>query len=131
MKHKSFGFQDSQINRPRENNMTRLFVALLAVLILHLAFFNSQCLAETTWQAIGPFGGTVNALAIDPTNNQTLYAGTGAGIYKSNNGGASWIYTDWSGSHLTIDHTNPQTFYRWGADGIFKSINAGISWNLV
>jgi hypothetical protein len=40
---------------------------------------------------IGPDGGHIVALAIDPSNSSIMYAGTwGAGIYKSTNGGSSW-----------------------------------------
>ena len=36
---------------------------------------------------------TVSALAIDPTNNSLLYAGTDAGIFKSVDGGQTWQAT--------------------------------------
>jgi cysteine-rich repeat protein len=56
----------------------------------------------TTWSTINsglPLSkmGAVNTLAIDPARPQTVYAGTGdgyygtaAGVFKTNNGGASW-----------------------------------------
>ena len=40
------------------------------------------------FSSIGPDGGTVTSIAIDPTDSNILYAGTwGNGIYKSVNGG--------------------------------------------
>jgi hypothetical protein len=40
--------------------------------------------------------GPVQALAVDPTDGQTLYAGTTSGVYRTLNGGANWIRV-WSG----------------------------------
>ena len=42
------------------------------------------------WTSLGPDGGGVRALAIDPQNPSTVYAVTFAGVFKSTNGGASW-----------------------------------------
>ena len=84
---------------------------------------------------------TVRALAIDPTNPATLYAGTGgglAGIRKSTNGGASWTAVNTGLTFdlffsLAIDPTNPATIYAgtFGSSdqiGIFKSTNGGGNW---
>ena len=84
----------------------------------------------------------VYSLAIDPTNSQTVYAGTWGGVFKSTNGGASWTAAN-SGmtidqviSSLAIDPTNSQTVYaraftvESGSDSgkVFKSTNGGASW---
>jgi hypothetical protein len=43
-----------------------------------------------TWSATGAGPTNVLALAIDPLNPNTLYAGTyGGGVFKSTNGGAN------------------------------------------
>ena len=43
------------------------------------------------WTSRGPDGGIILALAVDPQNPSTVYAGTaGGGVFKSTNGGASW-----------------------------------------
>jgi len=70
--------------------MRRLLLNLFAIIILHTSFFIPNCLADTTWQSMGPFGGNVFTLIIDPTNSRTLCAGTNGGVFKSTNGGASW-----------------------------------------
>jgi hypothetical protein len=45
---------------------------------------------ENTWP--GADGGTIQALAIDPAFNTTLYAGTEfGGVYKSTAGGSTWV----------------------------------------
>ena len=47
------------------------------------------------WTSLGPEGGNIIALAIDPATPTTLYAGTGAGgVFKSTTGGSSWTWDD-------------------------------------
>ncbi|HEY1304340.1 MAG TPA: hypothetical protein VGF24_12355 [Vicinamibacterales bacterium] len=43
-----------------------------------------------SWTSIGPEGGTVYALAIDPSNHSVIYAGTNGGVFKSTDGGSHW-----------------------------------------
>ena len=115
--------------------MRRLLIVFFAFIMLHSSLSIPDCFADTTWQAIGPFGGIVNTIAIDPTNSQTVYAATwGNGVFKSTNGGASWTAGN-SGmvseyiKSLAIDPTNSQTVYAgtWSF-GVFKSTNGGASW---
>ena len=48
--------------------------------------------AKGPWTSIGPEGGFVQAVAIDPDNTSALYAGTlGGGVFKSSDGGAHWV----------------------------------------
>ncbi len=64
--------------------------ALLAALVILLcAVFAAQAsAAPTSWSSQGPDGGHVYALAIAPTNPQTLFAATGGGgVFTSTNGG--------------------------------------------
>jgi hypothetical protein len=70
-----------------------------------------------TWSGSGaglPDVATV-ALVIDPAAPSTLYAGTyNSGIYKSDNGGGSWIAAGLNSSKLqalAIDPTTPSTVY--------------------
>src|SRR2546426_996630 len=82
-------------------------------------------------------GVMIPALAIDPLNPTTLYAGTyGGGVFKSTDGGVSWsasgptnIYT--SVTALAIDAVTPTTLYAGSiySPGVFKSTDGGASWN--
>src|SRR3712207_759294 len=50
-----------------------------------------------TWQPIGPgnVGGRTRALLIDPVTPTTMYAaGVAGGIWKTTNGGATWVALD-------------------------------------
>jgi len=53
------------------------------------------------WTPIGPYGGNISSLAIDPQNPATLYAAirdgyssVQMGVFKSTDGGGSWTRYD-------------------------------------
>ena len=61
---------------------------------LSVFLFTSVGLPQGLWTPIGPEGGTVRVLAVDPTNTSTLYIGTETGgVFKSTDGGANWSVT--------------------------------------
>lgn len=76
-------------------------------------------------------------VAIDPTNNNTLYVGGYNSswnplLYKSTNGGASWA--DITGGiqgevrNVAVDPSSPNIIYVSTSFGIWKSENSGSSW---
>ena len=76
------------------------------------------------------------ALAIDPSNPSTLYAGTDyAGVFKSTNGGGTWNpinsgLSDGYVNALAIDPGNSNIVYAGTLlGGVFKSTNGGDTWN--
>jgi len=75
----------------------------------------------------------VSDLAIDPHNNQIIYALTrDAGIYRTTDGGSNWEQVNnglegYDVSSIYIHPKNPQVIYA-GSYGIFKSENTGNSW---
>jgi photosystem II stability/assembly factor-like uncharacterized protein len=87
------------------------------------------------WTGNGPEGGTIYALAIDPSSPATVYAGTsGNGVFKSTNGGGSWSainsgITSLRVNALAIDPTSPATVYAGTSGVVFKSTNGGGSWS--
>jgi len=80
------------------------------------------------------------SLAIDPTDANVIYLGTGGwvgqgyGVFKSTDGGETWSpanrgMLDYRISALAVDPTNPQTVYAGGDSGeLFKSTDGGQSW---
>jgi photosystem II stability/assembly factor-like uncharacterized protein len=83
-------------------------------------------------------------IAIDPANPATLYVSTegrilyggpGADVYRSDNGGATWvpasagIATDVYA--FAIDPATPGTVYAGSWNRAYKTVNAGDSWNWV
>ncbi len=89
------------------------------------------------WTSGGPYGGNIQALAINPMTPAILYAGTDAGVFKSTNSGATWSaansgLTDLEFSPvmaLVIDPTTPTTIFAgiWQG-GVFKSTDSGGTW---
>ena len=87
----------------------------------------------TSW--IGPFGGSIVALAIDPSNAQIVYAGSwGSGVFKSTDGGQNWQSTSFGLTNLyinslAIDPTHPSILYAGTYHNqVFKSQDGGNSW---
>lgn len=123
---------------------------------LRKAHKNSRLAAATpTWSLIGANSnvrlapgytngnGRVDRLAVDPSNNSIIYAGSPAGgLWRTTTGGTSWscltngIPNLVSVSGIAIDHsttvTNRTLYYLSGNDGgfagIYKSTNNGTSW---
>ena len=50
------------------------------------------CAGTNTWTSLGPDGGPVYSLAVDPRDS-TIYAMTPAGVFRSTDGTASWSAT--------------------------------------
>jgi len=122
----------------------------------------SRINAVSTWQNIGPapmrhsqigsqkvnVSGRVTALAIDPRHSNVVYLGTAmGGLWKTTNGGASWLpLTDGQPSlaigALALAPSNPNIIYAGtgepspGLDnyygmGLLKSTDGGHSWQLL
>lgn len=78
----------------------------------------------------GLYGGQIYSLAIDPTNTQIIYAGTYGCVFKSTNGGSSWIQLNNGlpntsfGNSLAIDPINTQIIYAGTWGGVFKMIQS-------
>jgi photosystem II stability/assembly factor-like uncharacterized protein len=91
---------------------------------------------------------TVRALAVSPGDSNTLYAGMqgdgdipGGGIYKSTNGGSTWIHaaTDIPGTDIStvvVDPIHPDTILvstqggpMYGGYGVYRSMDGAQSWS--
>lgn len=107
--------------------------------------------AAGNWSYIGnstvPNGGgagRINAIAFHPTDPNIIYVGAPAGgLWRSTNGGQSWICTTdelptLAVSAITFNPLNPNIVYmgtgdqdggdQWGL-GIYKSYDGGLTWN--
>src|SRR5262245_20300394 len=87
-----------------------------------------------SWTSGGPGGAIGYVLAIDPITPSTLYVGTDQGVFRTMDGGATWISVSsglppLSVTGLAIDPIAPATIYAGVfRGGIFKSTNRGASW---
>jgi len=75
-----------------------------------------------SWNVLG--------LAIDPATPRTLYAATAVGIYKSLDGGGSWVMQnpDLYVSALSLDPRATSVLYAGTHLGVLKSVDAGAKW---
>lgn len=87
------------------------------------------------WQSLGLSGQTIFALAVHPTDAQTLFAGLEQkGVYRTTDDGAHWTaLTEGMGTvdvlSLAIDPQAPQTLYAGTAqNGAFRSQDGGEHW---
>ncbi len=100
------------------------------------------------WTNIGPVntGGCTKAIAFDPTDGNTIYAGAaGGGVWKTVNAGASWspmtdlTIPDLAVASIAVDPSSPKTIYVGSGDpsvasdglpgsGLYKSTDAGATW---
>lgn len=95
------------------------------------------------YYGIGPVSGRVNAVAYDPNNSQTIYAGGAeGGLWKSTDGGITWswlssTWTELGVNCIVIDPSNSDTIYVGRGDyhgfiassyGIMKSNDGGGTW---
>jgi photosystem II stability/assembly factor-like uncharacterized protein len=95
------------------------------------AFARSQ-----QWTSLGPDGGSISAIVIDPQNPPTVYAATqGNGVFKSADGGASWSSASdgLPGPFVITLVMNPQntdTLYAlMNGFGVYKTTDGGTNWN--
>ena len=97
------------------------------------SFGRGSC--DPNWQALGPFGGDVEDVAMSPTNPNIVLAGispsSGTGtLFRSTNGGASWTeVTSLSGKNVyDIDFTSAGVAYIGTSESVWKSTNDGATW---
>ncbi|MDQ3933558.1 MAG: hypothetical protein M3340_02885 [Actinomycetota bacterium] len=111
-------------------------VALIAVLVAVAASPAAAQAASLNWSAGGPDGGTVSAVAIDPSRTATMYAGTlGAGVFKSDDGGDRWVRAsnglpvDTSVLEMEVARSDPRTLYiRTTAGQLFRTSDGAAGW---
>jgi photosystem II stability/assembly factor-like uncharacterized protein len=93
--------------------------------------------AGSIWSSCrGPGGGHIEAIAVDPQNPMTIYAGTYegylGGVYKSTDGGVTWSATQLKVAGVVtaidIDPQNPAIIYAGSSGGVCKSIDGGGHW---
>ena len=110
------------------------FILRPAVLLLFL----SAVPAFADWRALGPDGGTVVALAVDPGDSRTVYAATrlSGRLFKTVDGGETLRLSDQGLPAesvlrtIAVDPRRRATVWAATAQkGIYKSTDAGASWS--
>jgi len=88
-----------------------------------------------TWAVTGFPKIGASALAIDPSQPNTLYVSAGSfiggAIYKSTNGGATWVTTGYNFGDtvsMAVHPNQPNTIYAGTNFGVYKSTDGGTTW---
>lgn len=81
------------------------------------------------------FDGGVTAIEVDPVNADVVYAGSGAFVLKSENGGVDWnIVLSLSGlqpNEIMVHPGGGDTVLVAGNLGLYRSIDGGANWNTI
>ena len=111
----------------------------LRIIILIAFVFSIGDIVSAQWtQTNGPYGGTVRCFAVNDTYLCAGTEGSGGGIFRSNDNGATWNPVN---AGLTTDVTSTNVFSLivsgmnlfagiWGG-GVFLSTNNGTNWSPV
>ena len=120
--------------------MKKAILALTAVFLACAGSVRAQA-----WKQVGPPGGTVISLAVDPHNISKLYMGTADGhVFTSSDEGGHWQLLSRIGAgqddvitHIIVDSRNANRLYAstWtlysGGGGVYRSDDGGRNWNII
>jgi photosystem II stability/assembly factor-like uncharacterized protein len=105
--------------------------ALLAALLIG-ALVSAPLAAVPRWTALGPDGGSVNNLTVDPVDARVLYATLdGQHTFKSVDGGTTWslIHTGVASGSVAVDPFRHTTIYQtFSSNEVLKSTDGGATW---
>ncbi len=123
-----------RVIRPR---LRVAFVALAVTAAFVVAPAVPAAAAGSDWVELGPDGGSIQALALAPSDPLTLYAGTfGNGVFRSRDGGTSWVVAHRGMgraivSALAADPRDAAHVFAGTSDGrLFASDDNGASWRV-
>lgn len=106
----------------------------VATICLCLVMAGGLSAGENIWTTKGPFGGSIETIAIHPYNPHILLIGTiQNGVYKSTNGGEYWTHIDETDMDdnmrvVAFNPVWPDTVYATTAFAMYKSLNGGLDW---
>jgi len=129
---------DSAGNAHITGNTSAPDFPLINALKTNSTFFKTTD-AATNWNNInaGLVGG-VNALAVAPNAPNTIYATTSDGIYRSTDGGGTWVKRTATGlsspsfvNTMAVDPSNASVVYVGHFFGLYKTTNGGDNWTPV
>src|SRR6267154_5382866 len=86
----------------RLSSLMRVEIRIISVLLIML-WLSAALAAEQPWQPVGPDGGNVRSLAIDPKNPDRIFLGTSAGN----------LYLPSIGEQTGLGLPGPATPRRW------------------
>ncbi|MHB8841359.1 MAG: WD40/YVTN/BNR-like repeat-containing protein [Candidatus Aquicultor sp.] len=118
-----------------------IIVAVMLVGLMAVAFLSTASADTNSWTEVNTnlLNKSVKSLAISPlyATDNTLFAGTGTGVFKSTNGGQSWGGTSLTSGTVRALALSPnfgtagtETVAFAGTDsGVFESTDTGMNWS--
>ncbi len=103
------------------------------VAVLALAF-GMGVFAGAPGRALGPFGGDILSLGVNPRMKSVVYAGTSFGLFISRDGGETWQSINQAMPNpsavtaIAVNPKAPQTVYAVTEDGVLVSTDEGAHW---
>src|SRR5262249_45344293 len=69
--------------------------------------------------------------SVDPKHEGTVYAAGCEGVWKTKNGGATWmrVYRSESMLAVAVDPVTPSTVYGGGTGSMVRSLDGGLTWS--
>lgn len=113
-----------------------LFRFFMLISLLAVFFRPGEAMAAGTWTSVGPWGGSVYGIAVDPNNTSTLYAATyGCGVFKSTDGAQSWSQSGLSDYNVSAILSDPATSgilyvatVKNAVNAVYRSTDGGATW---
>jgi len=113
------------------NAQSRFFVLSLLLVLLALP----TTAGVNRWTSWGPGGGTIHALAIDPSDPDLVFAVAERGVYRSADAGISWSWVASAGrccvGAVAVDPARPWRVLAGGGGTLKLSEDRGRSWTEV
>jgi photosystem II stability/assembly factor-like uncharacterized protein len=109
----------------------KLSTTMHARFIIGLLFLVIGSNAYGEWELVGlDSTDYVYAIAFRPEDAETVYAGTDNGIYRSIDGGDTWVPAEsvTSASHVAVDPVDRDYVYAAGYQGVYRSTDGGGTW---
>jgi hypothetical protein len=111
-----------------------LFTCAICGLLLGMLAYGTKA-GDDVWTTSGPYGVSIWSLVSDPNNRQIMYAGGDRGVYKSTDGGSTWVTSSsapggGTSYGIAINPQNSQVIYVGTTSGVYSSTNSGGSWAL-
>ena len=113
--------------------------------VIALTLLAAACARAQTWKPLGPPGGDVRALAVDPARPNRIFLGTADGhIFSSEDSGGRWTLLGRASSRadavitaIVVDPGNGNVLYAssWARDsaaaggGVYRSADGGRTWS--
>ncbi len=114
------------------NRLLRSLIPLLFSLFALIALTPPAAAGVGVWTQLGPDGGSVWALAVDPADPSVVYAGTRNGVFKSTDGGDTWTAASKGlgprGVFVRAFVLSGNAVYAGTDDGVYKSVDGGGLW---